>query len=71
MKICVHLDLALFRDINSILQLPYDFIISRAFAFPEQTLKKLGFVGCTGFYVVKPEAQPFIMNCLAQMQESL
>jgi len=60
--VCVHvdLDLAFFRDITPILQLPYDFIISRAFAFPKDVSEKIGFVGCTGFYVAKPDSLPFL-----------
>ena len=61
-SISVHLDLdlALLKDISPILKLPYDFIISRAFAFPKRTVEKIGFVGCTGFYIAKPESLPLI-----------
>ena len=61
-SISVHLDLdlALLKNIAPILKLPYDFIISRAFAFPSNVVEEIGFVGCTGFYVAKPESLPFI-----------
>lgn len=59
---CMHLDLdvVLLKEISSIIELPYSFIISRAFGFPKYIVQKIGFVGCTGFYIAKPESLPLL-----------
>ena len=69
-SVSVHLDLdlALLKDISPILKLPYDFIISRAFAFPKHTVEKIGFVGCTGFYIAKPESLPLLDYWIKEMK---
>jgi hypothetical protein len=55
---CVQIDLDVIikRSISILSDLPYDFIISRAFTFPPIAFKQFGFVACTGFYIAKPGA---------------
>jgi hypothetical protein len=52
----IDLDVQLKRGISILLDLPYDFLISRAFRCPPLAREKLGFVACTGFYLAKPGA---------------
>ena len=74
---CLHMDLdaVLFKTITPILDLPYSFIISRAFGFPKSVVEKMGFVGCTGFYIAKPSSLPFLLQwcdsirCLDQLDQ--
>jgi len=69
-SVCVHmdLDLALLKNISPIIELNYDFIISRAFAFPKRVVDKLGFVACTGFYIAKPESVPLLTEWIKRME---
>jgi hypothetical protein len=55
---CIQIDLDVYLKtaIDKIIELDYDFIISRAFNFPAQIAKIQGFVLCTGFYIAKPTA---------------
>lgn len=61
---CLHMDLdvVLFKNITPLLVLPYYFVISRAFSFPKSVVDKIGFVGCTGFYIAKPDSLPFLLQ---------
>ncbi len=52
----IDLDVLLKRDISPLMDLPYDFLISRAFKCPPIARGKFGFVACTGFYLAKPGA---------------
>jgi hypothetical protein len=52
----IDLDVLLKRSISILLDLPFDFLISRAFRCPPIAREKLGFVACTGFYLAKPAA---------------
>jgi hypothetical protein len=62
----IDIDVILKRSISSLLDLPFDFIISRAFVFPANVAENMGFVGCTGFYISKPGALKFIKAMLAR-----
>jgi hypothetical protein len=55
----IDLDVRMKRPFKCLAQLPYDFIVSRAFNFPNFAAERFGFVACTGFYVAKPSALPF------------
>lgn len=55
----IDIDVVLKRSVAPLLDLPFDFITSRAFAFPAHARDRLGFVGCTGFYIAKPKSAPF------------
>jgi hypothetical protein len=50
----IDLDVILKRSIDTLIQLPYDLIISRAFSFPAEVAERFGFVMCTGFFIAKP-----------------
>lgn len=63
----IDLDVRLKRDFRPMADLPYDFIISRAFGVPKEVVEELGFVGCTGFYIAKPEAAPLLEPLLAEL----
>jgi len=62
----IDMDIILEKDIQSIIELPYDFIISTEIggnkSFPRECSEKLGFGVCTGFYVVKPTSIPFLQK---------
>ena len=55
---CAQLDLDVHikSSIDPIADLGYDFLISRAFNFPNDVAEAQGFVLCTGFYIAKPGA---------------
>lgn len=63
----IDLDVRLKRDIRCMADLPYDFIISRAFGMPRDVVDELGFVGCTGFYIAKPGCEPLLEPLLAEL----
>lgn len=63
----IDLDVRLKLDFRPMADLPYDFIISRAFGVPKEVVEELGFVGCTGFYVAKPAAAPLLRPLLAEL----
>lgn len=67
------LDIILEKDIEPLVNLPYDIIISTeiggAKSFPPECSSKLGFGVCTGFYVCKPQAAPFLESILAKMKQ--
>jgi hypothetical protein len=72
-RICLQIDLDVYlkRDVDPIVGLPYDFIVSRAFRFPEDIVARLGFVACTGFYVAKPSALPLLRHLYSRLREGL
>jgi len=62
----IDLDIIIEKDIEEIINLPYDIIISTEIgkdgAFPKECSKILGFGLCSGFYTIKPTALKFILN---------
>lgn len=60
----IDMDIIIEKEIQSLIELPYDFIISTEIggnqSFPRECSEKLGFGVCTGFYVVKRTAIPFL-----------
>ena len=67
----VDIDLIIKKDIEPLVNLNYDLIFSREIggdkAFPKECSKILGFGICSGFYIVKPTAQKFIMKIYNMM----
>lgn len=65
------LDVIIEKDIQPIIDLEYDFIISKEHfgekAYPEECSSKLGFGVCTGFYIVKPRGFDFLASLLSSM----
>lgn len=76
-KPIVHIDIDLIieKDINEIVNLPYDFIISTEIggnkSFPKECSEKLGFGVCSGFYVIKKEAVNFMLKILNNMKNKV
>ena len=62
----IDMEIILEKDIQSLVELPYDFIISTEIggnkSFPRECSEKLGFGVCTCFLVVKPTAIPFLQK---------
>lgn len=62
----IDMDIIMEKDIQRIVELPYDFIISTEIggnkSFPRECSEKLGFGVCTGFYVVKPTSISFLQK---------
>jgi hypothetical protein len=65
----IDLDVRLKRDFRPMADLPYDFIISRAFGMPKEVVETLGFIGCTGFYIAKPASAPLLEEILPELGE--
>jgi len=67
----IDLDIVVKKNIRPLVELDYDIIISREIggnqAFPKECSEKLGFGICSGFYVIKPRAIPFMTNNLNNM----
>lgn len=65
------LDVIVEKDIQPIIDLNFDFIISREHygdsAYPSECSKKIGFGVCSGFYVVKPRGFPFLYKIFELM----
>ena len=65
-KPVVHIDIDLIieKDIKPLIDLPYDFIISREIggdeSYPKECSKILGFGICSGFYIIKSKAYNFM-----------
>ena len=73
----VDIDLIIEKDIEPLINLDYDFIISKEIggdgAFPKECSKILGFGLCSGFYIIKPSAQKFLIklfNLMANNKDS-
>lgn len=66
------LDIIIQKDIKPLIDIDCDFIISQEIgenkAFPENCSSKLGFGVCTGFYIAKPTALPFLKDILNNMK---
>ena len=67
----IDLDVRMKRDFSVLSRLPYDFVVSRAFAFPPFAVKPLGFVAGTGFYIAKPTARPLCVKLPGDLRERL
>jgi hypothetical protein len=67
----VDMDIVIETDLEEIVKLPYDFIISTEIggdrSYPAECSKKLGFGVCSGFYVIKKGGLPFMTNILKNM----
>jgi hypothetical protein len=65
------LDVIIEKDIESIVELPFDVIISKEIgesnAYPKDCSSKLGFGVCCGFMVIKPSAKKFMMQIYKNM----
>ena len=68
----VDMDIIIENDLEEIVNLPYDFIISTEIggnqSFPKECSEKLGFGVCSGFYVIKNEALKFMEKMLNNMK---
>jgi hypothetical protein len=68
----VDMDILIENELDHIVQLPYDFIISTEIggnqSFPKECSQQLGFGVCSGFYIIKPEALKFMMKILTNMK---
>lgn len=68
----VDLDVILKKNIEPIVRLPYDIIISTEIggsnAFPKECSQVLGFGMCSGFYVIKPSSLSFMLEMLRFMK---
>lgn len=73
-KPIVHIDIDIIieKDLEKIVNLPYDFIISTEIggnqSFPKECSQKLGFGICSGFYVIKQNALNFMSKMLDNMK---
>lgn len=73
-KPVVHIDMDIIveKDIQPLVDLPYDFIISTEIggnqSFPKECSQILGFGICSGFYVIKPGSIPFMLKTLENMK---
>jgi len=69
----IDMDIIIEKDIESIVHLDYDFIISTEIggdtAYPTECSQKLGFGVCSGFYIIKPSGYGFLSNLLSFMKE--
>ena len=65
------LDVIIEKDIQPIVELPYDIIISKEIgesnAYPKECSAKLGFGACCGFMVIKPSANKFMIQIFKNM----
>jgi hypothetical protein len=71
----IDMDIIIEKDIEEIVNLPYDIIISTEIggnqSFPKECSEKLGFGVCSGFYIIKKDASPFIKKILYNMQKKI
>lgn len=65
------IDIILEKNIEELVNLPYSMIISKEHfgnqAYPKECSQLLGFGVCTGFYIVKPESLPFLLQLYKSM----
>lgn len=70
----IDMDIIIEKNIQEIVHLPYDFIISTEIggnqSFPKECSQKLGFGVCSGFYVIKPSAIPFMLKIAKCMKQN-
>jgi hypothetical protein len=66
------LDVIVEKDIQPIVDLPFDIIISTEIggseSYPKECSKILGFGVCCGFMVLKPSSKNFLLNILKNME---
>lgn len=66
------LDVIIEKDIQPIVDLPFDIIISTEIggseSYPKECSSILGFGVCCGFMVLKPSAKKFLLNILKNME---
>ena len=76
-KPIVHIDIDIIieHEIEEIVNLPYDFIISTEIggdkSFPKECSQQLGFGVCSGFYIIKKEAVKFMLKILNNMKTKI
>jgi hypothetical protein len=67
----IDVDIIVEKDIESLVNLDYDFIISTEIggnkSFPPECSKIVGFGVCSGFYIIKPTAFSFLSKILHSM----
>jgi len=70
----IDIDTIFFKSIIPIINLDYDFIISRAEAdnkaWPQDCSEKIGFGACSGFYIAKPKSLDLMKYLLNSMQNN-
>jgi hypothetical protein len=64
----IDIDVLLKQSIRPVMDLPHDFLISRAYGFPRDAVQKLGFVGCCGFFLAKPSSLQFCQEILHRLE---
>lgn len=68
----IDIDVIIRKDIRPLVELEYDLIFSQEIggekAFPKECSSQLGFGICSGFYILKPSATPFLLKLLNQMK---
>ena len=71
----IDMDIIIEKELEEIVNLPYDFIISTEIegyeSFPKECSKKLGFGICSGFYVIKKSSFNFMVKILNNMESKL
>jgi hypothetical protein len=71
----IDMDIIIEKDIEEIVNLPYDIIISKEIggdqSFPKECSQKVGFGVCSGFYVIKKEASKFMIKMLINMRKKV
>jgi hypothetical protein len=65
------IDIIIEKDLEDLVKLDYDMIISKEIggtnSFPKECSQILGFGVCTGFYIVKESSKKFMQNILEMM----
>jgi len=68
----IDLDIIIEKDIQQLIDLPYDIIISKEIggpkAYPPECSSKIGFGVCSGFYILHPSSISFMSNILNFMK---
>jgi hypothetical protein len=70
----IDLDIVVEKDIQSLVDLSYDVIVSKEIggneAFPNECSRVLGWGLCTGFYIVKPSAKQWMTKIWERMMQN-
>ena len=68
----IDMDMIIEKEVEEIVNLPYDFIISTEIggnqSFPKECSEKIGFGVCSGFYIIKKEGLNFMNKILNAMK---
>ena len=68
----IDMDMIIEKEVEEIVKLPYDFIISTEIggnqSFPKECSEKIGFGVCSGFYIIKKEGLNFMNKILNAMK---